>query len=138
MPRTAQRGLLLRKIIYIIELLLLGTKNEISSDSSSMVLEITYDLLELYQEISRRRYTVPRTISAGRHHVTNDVLENLIKAYPEPAFMIAGWLCGVEDIAGWLCGVEDIAGWLCGVEDIACEFWRNLSLSRTLGIEVFG
>ncbi|RPB27812.1 hypothetical protein L211DRAFT_465357 [Terfezia boudieri ATCC MYA-4762] len=72
MPRTAQRGLLLRKIIYIIELLLLGTKNEISSDSSSMVLEITYDLLELYQEISRRRYTVPRTISAGRHHVTND------------------------------------------------------------------
>ncbi|RPB23698.1 hypothetical protein L211DRAFT_838131 [Terfezia boudieri ATCC MYA-4762] len=114
-----QRGLLLRKIRYIIELFLLGTKNEISSDSSSMVLEITYDLLELYQEISRRRYT---------HHITNDILENLIKAYPEPAFMITSWLCGVEDFTGWLYGVEDIA----------CEFWRNLSLSRTLGIEVFG
>ncbi|RPB28768.1 hypothetical protein L211DRAFT_832650, partial [Terfezia boudieri ATCC MYA-4762] len=121
------------KIIYIIELLLLGTKNEISSDSSSMVLEITYDLLE----ISHRCYTVPRTISAGWHYVTNNVLENLIKAYPEPTFMITSWLCGIEDIAGWLFGVEDIPGWLCGVEDIACEFWRNLSFSRTLGIKVF-
>ncbi|RPB22317.1 hypothetical protein L211DRAFT_333509 [Terfezia boudieri ATCC MYA-4762] len=86
MPRTAQRGLLLRKIIYIIELLLLSTKNEISSDS--MVLEITYDLLDLYQEISRH---LSRTTSCNQ------------RCLREPDWPI-----------------------------------QKLSLSRTLGIEVFG
>ncbi|KAF8436124.1 hypothetical protein BGX38DRAFT_101846 [Terfezia claveryi] len=52
-PRTTQRGLLLRSIIHIHHThhraTVLSTKDEISLDSESMILGIIYDLLELLE-----------------------------------------------------------------------------------------
>jgi len=90
----SQRDLLLERIRQMMELLMRLTKDRATS-LDFVVLGIIYDLFELYQQISRRHYIAPRTISAGRHQVANNMLENLIKAYPEPAlrtlFRISGW-----------------------------------------------
>jgi len=54
-----------------------------------MILRLLDELLGVYKEVSARRYIAARGTSAGRHEGPGEIsiLENLIKNYPETAFL---------------------------------------------------
>ncbi|KAF8421040.1 hypothetical protein EV426DRAFT_610450, partial [Tirmania nivea] len=84
MPQLTRRRVLLKHIWELIELLIEVLKVMPEDD---MILMLLDEVLGIYKKILARRYFAARG-SAGRHHVRGiSILENLIRNYPESAFL---------------------------------------------------
>jgi len=87
MPRFTQRSVFLANIIQVMEQFI----QLIKYDSGKDLIEMLEELWVVYKIVSARHYIASRGISAGRHmhHGVGEIsiLENLIKNYPEQAFL---------------------------------------------------
>jgi len=107
MPRPTQRRMLLEHILETIKHFTWLMK-ELPEDD--MILRLLDELLGVYQEVSARRYIAVRGISAGRHEEPREIsiLENLIKNYPETAFLeCIGLPSGYLWISSLQCGLQN-------------------------------
>ncbi|KAF8427721.1 hypothetical protein EV426DRAFT_699798 [Tirmania nivea] len=85
MPRLTQRQVLLEELLAIVQQVI----HLMVYDAGEDLMDLLEELSEVYKIIAAHRYIAARKISAGRHLIFQgpSVLENLIKNYPDSAFL---------------------------------------------------
>jgi len=86
MPRLTRRKTLLQQVLNMMEFLMRLMKRYPGDD---LIWNMLNELWDIYGDLLKVRYLASRGISAGRHQLDmgEEMLENLIRNYPEPAFL---------------------------------------------------